>query len=938
MTSAVSFGNQNTGVQLSENHGNLTIQLHPRDDRNRIEQAKGGLLKDSFRWILSNEGFKQWQNTQNNRLLWIRGDPGKGKTMLLCGIIEELTNSVDEGSNISFFFCQASDARINSATAVLRGLIYLLVEKQPSLISHVRSRYDKTGKALFEDKNAFYAVSEIFTRILKDPTLKTTYFIVDALDECMTDLTLLLALITRDSSSPSQVKWIISSRNWLEIEEQLETTDQTSPISLELNETSVSEAVEIFIRHKVEKLSKMKKYTQEIQSTVSDYLSLNSQGTFLWVALVCSELAKISRLITLKRLEAFPPGLNDLYDRMMDHIRYSDSVDAEICLRVLSIVSTLYRPPTLHELKGFLEEEDNEYDSEDVSEIIARCGSFLTTREDVVRFVHHLGINSVRWSKDGRKLASASDDLTIKIWDIATGSCIFTLEGHTKAVKLVAWSPAKTERLASASNDYTVRIWDAIKGQCIFCLCDDEIPISITGPPITAIAWSPDGNTFAIALGRTIEAWKFSTDHSEFLFGLEGYASDVYSISWSKDGRRLASATAHGTIVIWDMWHQDPFFSIIGGHSLAATSVAWSQDGTRLASSSEDVTIKIWDPDTSHDLSIIPTPTDLIRSMAWSPGGKMLALASENKTIKIWDSTTGEWIFNFEENDIEPYSITWSPDGSQLSLASYDKSLRVWDMDTGKCKLAMGGNEPPRVISHAWSPDGKKLVFGSTDGTVHIRDLNIGTSIHMLQDWQRDDVILVDWSPDGSQLASKLDNETIRVWDLETSQCRITLRDAEHVEGYDASDKIAWSTEQNLLAWCHVEGSDSTTRVWDLTTGKMIYMCHQPTPRTHSFLSFDDKTPNHLHTSWGLLDISCADLNTTSHRISAYSSGPCGYNLSEDGVWITYKGTNILWLPPEYRSDARSVAAISGTNIAINCPSHRIMIIQFAEQNPIVPP
>ncbi|KAJ5988428.1 NACHT nucleoside triphosphatase [Penicillium waksmanii] len=206
--------------------------------------------------------------------------------MLLCGIIGESTRSVGEVSNISFFFRQASDARINSATAVLHGLIYLLVEKQPSLISHVRSRYDKTGSALFEDKNAFYAVSDIFTQILRDPTLQTTYFIVDALDECTTDLNLLLALITRYLP-------LRDSRNWLEIEEQLEMTTQTSPISLELNEASVSEAVEIFIRHK----------------TVNDYLSLNSQGTFLWVALVCEEFAKISRLNTLKRLETFPPGL-----------------------------------------------------------------------------------------------------------------------------------------------------------------------------------------------------------------------------------------------------------------------------------------------------------------------------------------------------------------------------------------------------------------------------------------------------------------------------------------------------------------------------------------------------------------------------------------------------------------------------------------------------
>lgn len=150
----------------------------PRDDKRRIEQTKGGLLKDSYRWILDNEEFRQWHGSQNNRPLWIRGDPGKGKTMLLCGIIDELTGSAGQSVNVSFFFCQASDARINNATSVLRGLIYLLVEKQPSLLSHVRARYDKSGKALFEDKNASYAASEIFTQMLRDPALQSRYFII----------------------------------------------------------------------------------------------------------------------------------------------------------------------------------------------------------------------------------------------------------------------------------------------------------------------------------------------------------------------------------------------------------------------------------------------------------------------------------------------------------------------------------------------------------------------------------------------------------------------------------------------------------------------------------------------------------------------------------------------------------------------------------------
>ena len=55
---------------------------------------------------------------------------------------------------LSYFFCQATDSRINNAAAVLRGLIYLLIDQQLSLVSHVRKKYDDAGKGLFEDANA----------------------------------------------------------------------------------------------------------------------------------------------------------------------------------------------------------------------------------------------------------------------------------------------------------------------------------------------------------------------------------------------------------------------------------------------------------------------------------------------------------------------------------------------------------------------------------------------------------------------------------------------------------------------------------------------------------------------------------------------------------------------------------------------------------------
>lgn len=253
----------------------------PYDDKDRIEKTNGGLLIDSYRWILDNEQFKQWQDNQSSRLLWIKGDPGKGKTMLLCGIINELTRSIGDNANIAFFFCQAADVRINNATAVLRGLIYSLVEKQPSLLSHVRSRYDQAGKTLFEDVNAWNALSKIFNEILKDPTLPNTYLMIDALDECTTDLPLLLDLVVQESSAHSHVKWIVSSRNWPDIEERLDTATLTAPISLELNGKYVSNAVRQFILHKFNQLAEDKKYKDELRDTVYRHLSSNSQGTFL---------------------------------------------------------------------------------------------------------------------------------------------------------------------------------------------------------------------------------------------------------------------------------------------------------------------------------------------------------------------------------------------------------------------------------------------------------------------------------------------------------------------------------------------------------------------------------------------------------------------------------------------------------------------------------
>ncbi|KAF2433517.1 HET-domain-containing protein [Tothia fuscella] len=360
---------------------------NPLSDKKRIEGTKGGLLEDSYRWILDNLDFQTWRSDQQSRLLWVKGDPGKGKTMLLCGIINELHKSIAQTALLAYFFCQATDLRINSATSVLRGLIYMLVSQQPSLISHIQKKYDRAGKTVFDDANAWVALSEIFTDIIQDPTLSTTYLLIDALDECLVDLPKLLRFISQQSTASSRVKWIISSRNWPDIEDQLERAGHKIKLSLELNADSISTAVSTYIQHKVLELAQIKKYSAKTQTAVLEYLSRNSNNTFLWAALVCQNLDQIRPLDTLERLNEFPPGLDSLYHQMLQQLRLS--YRADLCKCILATMAVVYRPVTLHELKCLVDMPDHIADDlESVMEIIRLCGSFLTVRNGAVYFVH----------------------------------------------------------------------------------------------------------------------------------------------------------------------------------------------------------------------------------------------------------------------------------------------------------------------------------------------------------------------------------------------------------------------------------------------------------------------------------------------------------------------------------------------------------------------
>jgi hypothetical protein len=312
--------------------------------------------------------------------------------MLICGILDEMSpltrlRDKEAATLLSYFFCQATDSRINNAVAVLRGLIYLLIDQQPSLLSRVREKYDHAGKALFEDVNAWITLSEIFTSILQDPGLNSACLIIDALDECVAELPKLLDFIVQTSFISPHIKWVISSRNWPDIEERLERAGHKMRLCLELNPKSVSAAVSAYIEHKTLQLADQKHYDDRTREAVLQHLVSNANDTFLWVALVCENLSNIPRWKTLAKLSEFPPGLDSLYQRMLSQICNSD--DADLCKQILAIISTVYQPITLTEISSIVKTlEDIADDHKSLAAIIGLCGSFLALRQGTISFIH----------------------------------------------------------------------------------------------------------------------------------------------------------------------------------------------------------------------------------------------------------------------------------------------------------------------------------------------------------------------------------------------------------------------------------------------------------------------------------------------------------------------------------------------------------------------
>ncbi|KIL89218.1 vegetatible incompatibility protein het-e-1 [Fusarium avenaceum] len=766
-------------------------ETDPRDDKTRIEETKGGLLKDAYRWILNNAEFQEWHSASEGQLFWIKGDPGKGKTMLLCGLINELEK--EHGSCLSYFFCQATEARLSNATAVLRGLIYRLVVQRPPLISYIEEKYEHAGKQLFEDGNAWQALSKIFMAMLEDSVLEGVLLIVDALDECITGQERLLDLIVRSSN----VKWIVTSRNWPEIEQVLNLSTQKVRLHLELNQDSVCKAVEAFIEHKVEELAEKKRYDAKLKSDVKSYLIENADGTFLWVALVCQELAdnKVFRKShTRLRLELFPRGLDPLYGRMMEYI--SSSHDAEICREILALASVVYRPITLAELKTLLGSQHvDEYD--ELPQIIGCCGSFLTLRGDAIYFLHQSAKDFLLKKASGQILPSGLAYQHGLIFERSLQALSETLRRDVCKIdhpglnidkilpdvfepldpirySCVHWvdhlhecEPTKLNNNLRNGGD----VYIFIQKKYLYWLES----LSLLGSTVEGVKAMNKLEYLATILKAPEPVTKLLQDARRFILThrrpieiapSQAYASGLVFSPECSLIRELFKDEEPDWINLKPKMDKDwdNCLQTLEGHNRAVMSVAVSPNNQLIASGGDDKMVKIWDITTGLCQHTLEDHDDPIHSITFLPDGRSLASASN--TIKIWDTKTGLCLRTLEGHDKAVRSVASSPDGQCLASGSLDQTIKIWSSKTGKCLKTLDSHSGV-VLSVAFSPNNQRLVSGSSDNTIKIWDMKSFSCLQTLQ--AHDDVVLsVALSPDSKRLASVSKDDTIKIWDAAT--------------------------------------------------------------------------------------------------------------------------------------------------------------------------
>ena len=306
------------------------------------------------------------------------------------------------------------------------------------------------------------------------------------------------------------------------------------------------------------------------------------------------------------------------------------------------------------------------------------------------------GINVVEVSVD--ELEAAFNVMGGRTWQLPAGA--FARLGSVGHPEGIAFSPDGTTLFAGN------RLWDVATGRYIPTL--EGVNFGV---------FSPDGATLVLITSWGLNLWNVSTRES--IATLKG--PTAFSVTYSPDGLTLASGSIDDTVKLWDVATRTEI-ATLEGHTDRVTSVAYSPDGSTLASGSWDKTVKLWDIATRTEIATLEGHTNQVFSIAFSPDETTLASGSDSG-VRLWDvAMRKEVAFLRSRHRNEAYSVAFSPDGTTLASGAWER-VKLWDVAT-RTEIATLEGHVSRITSVAFSPDGTTLASGSSDGTVLLWDMS----------------------------------------------------------------------------------------------------------------------------------------------------------------------------------------------------------------------